>query len=60
MSEHFRQIKSYSLDNGVTAYLYERTAPYEEEDILYIREMFDQYYEDFPEIFHDRIVMPEG
>lgn len=60
LSEHFRQIKSYSLDNGVMAYLYERTAPYEEEDILYIREMFDQYYEDFPEIFHDRIVMPEG
>ncbi len=60
LSEHFRQIKSYQLDNGVTAYLYERTAPYEEEDILYVREMFDRYYGDFPEIFHDRIVMPEG
>lgn len=60
LSEHFRQIKSYGLDNGVTAYLYERTAPYEEEDILYIREMFDQYYGEFPEIFHDRIVMPES
>lgn len=60
LSEHFRQIKSYALDHGVTAYLYERTAPYEEADIQYIREMFDQYYGDFPEIFHDRIVMPEG
>lgn len=59
LAEHFRQIKSYELDHGVMAYLYERIAPYEEEDILYIREMFDRYYADFPEIFHDRIVMPE-
>ncbi len=59
LSEHFRQIKSYQLDNDVTVYLLERTSPYDEEDIQYLQEMFDQYYSDFPEIFHDRIVMPE-
>ena len=60
LAEHFRQIGSYALDNGVTAYLYERITAFEEEDIIYIRQMFDQYYGDFPEIFHDRIVMPES
>ncbi len=59
LAEHFRQIKSYQLDDGVTVYLLERISPYEEEDIRYLQEMFDRYYSDFPEIFHDRIVMPQ-
>lgn len=59
LSGHYRQLNNtYTLDGGVTVRLYERISPYEEEDIQYLRRMFGEYYEDFPELFEERIVLP--
>lgn len=54
--EHFVHIGSYPLDNGVTALVYRRTSPLDDDDHQLLASRFDEYYPEYPELFSDRIL----
>lgn len=59
VGRHYRQCQeTFPLDQGVTAYIYERVSPWEQADIDYIKSYFTSLYPDHPELFADRIAMP--
>lgn len=55
LSDNYNEMESFKLDNGVVATIYERTLPFNEYQIQYLRELFNQYYSDYPQLFGDRI-----
>lgn len=53
--ENYEKINSYQLDNDVEVFMYRRIREIPESHKEYLREMFQKYYEDYPELFYDRI-----
>lgn len=60
IGEHFKLYKQYSLDNGVTANMYIKCSPFDEEDYVQLAAYYDQYYSDYPDLFRNRIYAAIG
>ena len=55
ISSNYTAISTYSLDYGVTVTIYQKQSEYTVEQLKYVQELFDQYYPDAKELFHDRM-----
>lgn len=55
LEKNYQMIETYYLDNNVEAYMYRRICEIPQSDREYLRDIFDGYYPDYPELFHDRI-----
>ena len=55
LAKNFVELKNYTLDDGVTVTMYQKVSEYTEEQKQYLRDLFNQYYSDYPELFNDRI-----
>ncbi|MBQ7544493.1 MAG: hypothetical protein IJT02_06065 [Synergistaceae bacterium] len=57
VGRHFtRTENTFSLDKGVTAYIYEKQSPFETEDLEYLAGYFSRIYPGREKIFADRIL----
>lgn len=63
ISRHFELVKEYSLDkelgnkineNIIKIKVYKKIKPFNKKDITYIENLFDEKYQNYPELFHDR------
>lgn len=63
ISRHFKLIKIYDLkresgssvkDEIIKVKIYKKILPFNEDNITYIEKIFDEQYEDYPELFHNR------
>lgn len=52
---NYQHLEDYVLDDNVTVSLYERISDYSEEDLIYLQDLFDKYYKEYPKLFRDRI-----
>ncbi len=59
LSSHYSYVKEYALEGNVTVSMYEKHTEFTETDLAYLRNMFDRFYSDYPELFHNRIYMNE-
>lgn len=55
LAKNYKKIETYQLDKDVEVSMYQRTCVIPESDREYLRDIFDQYYPQYPELFHDRI-----
>jgi hypothetical protein len=55
LQDNYQFMKEYALDEGVTAKIYEKTRQLDDTDIGYMRDAFNAFYADYPELFADRI-----
>lgn len=55
LSSHYSYIKDYALEDNVTVSMYEKNREFTETDCEYLRNMFDMFYSDYPDLFHNRI-----
>lgn len=55
IAKNFVELKTYTLEKGVTVTMYQKTTEYTEEQKQYMRDLFNEYYADYPELFNDRI-----
>lgn len=46
----------YNLDNGVKVYLYEKVKDFTEDDYIYLVQIYDEWYPEFPNLYKDRII----
>lgn len=57
VGKHFtKKSEGFNLDDGVTAYVYEKISEFEEFDLEYIAEHYTNYYPGKEELFEDRIL----
>lgn len=54
-ARHYERLESFQLDGGITATVYRRFEDWTLEDYDALREEFNGYYPDYPELFADRI-----
>lgn len=54
IGKHYTPLKSFSLDENVTAIVYEKKSEYSKEDIIKVRDFYDSLYPEYPELFKDR------
>lgn len=55
LEESYQVVDTYQLDKEVIVYRYERIKEVPQSTRDYIRDIFDGYYPDYPELFYDRI-----
>lgn len=60
ISACFERVSSYKLDSGVTAYLFKRIKEYDVDELEWLKNQFDEYYGDYPDMFSDRITQRES
>lgn len=54
VGKHFDKIRSYQLEGGVEAAVYQKIDEYSVEDIREVERLYDEKYPDYPELFHNR------
>ena len=54
-ARHYEEEKTYQLDGGVVVRVFRKIEPWTQEDYDLLREEFNGYYPDYPELFADRI-----
>lgn len=52
---NYQHLEDYELDDGVIVSVYEKITEYSEEDLDYLRELFNQFYWEYPELFENKI-----
>lgn len=55
LSNNFQVVKIYTLDNGVTVTMYEKTQEFTTEQLDYLAARFDEFYSEYPDLFRNRI-----
>lgn len=54
IAQHFQEVYSVSLQEGVEAVVYIKKEPFQTEDIQYLQSLYDQSYPDWKELFYHR------
>lgn len=54
LGRHYARAVSFDLDNGVTAEVFKRISPIEDDDVNQLEKYFDEAYPQWPELFKDR------
>lgn len=54
IAQHFQEVYSVSLQEGVEAVVYIKKEPFQTEDIQYLQSLYDQSYSDWKELFYHR------
>ena len=55
LNDNYDKLGSYSLDNGIVATVWKKTAPLDLADRDYLSDEFNKYYADYPALFADKI-----
>lgn len=58
-ARHYEALKSFQLDDGITATVYQKAEDWLPEDYAELRAEFEGYYPDNPELFAERIRDPK-
>lgn len=56
ISDCFECVEDYELDGGVTAYMYKKVKEFGDDELKWLKNLFDEHYSEYPELFADRIV----
>lgn len=54
IGKHYIHVDTFELQNGITAFLLEKTSDYTANDVRSLEREFDLYYAAYPNLFHDR------
>ena len=54
IAKNFKALDSYQLDDGITATVYQKVSEITKEQLKELEDTFDEYYSDYPELFHNR------
>lgn len=54
VGRHYELARTMDLHMGIVAHVYRRTSDFERADVEYVRDVFDEAYPQWPELFHDR------
>lgn len=59
LGENYRYLKSFALDNGVKAKVYEKIKPYDTQSIDYLKEKFRNIYPEYPNLYNIEYPEPQ-